>query len=160
MPWWYARRASRRRPYAQKDFTVSAGEVIDTVMTWYPSHRDAPLPIGVDHVLKETIDWWESWAVNCTHDGPYDSAVVRSLLVLRALTHEDTGGIVAAATTSLPEEFGGERNWDYRYVWLRDASLTLSVLMDHGFTVEANNWREWLLRAIAGEPKTYRLCTD
>src|SRR5690606_9281815 len=84
--------------------------------------------------------------------GPYQKEVLRSLLVLRALTNEDTGGIVAAATTSLPEQFGGERNWDYRYVWLRDAALTLEALLLHGFAGEAQQWRGWLLRAIAGDP--------
>ncbi|CAN5116452.1 glycoside hydrolase family 15 protein [soil metagenome] len=136
----------------RRDFTVTEGEVIDTVMTWYPSHRPAPGTIDVDKALADTAAWWEAWGSNSTHEGPYAAAVVRSLLVLRALTHEDTGGIVAAATTSLPEAFGGERNWDYRYVWLRDASLTLMVLLDHGFISEASAWRSWLLRAIAGDP--------
>ncbi|MEA9985565.1 glycoside hydrolase family 15 protein [Subtercola sp. RTI3] len=140
-----------------RDFTVGAGETVDTVMTWYPAHRPAPALIDVDKALADTCEWWENWSSNSTHEGPYKAAVVRSLLVLRALTHEDTGGIVAAATTSLPESFGGQRNWDYRYVWLRDASLTLSVLVKHGFVTEANDWRSWLLRAIAGDPNDLQI---
>lgn len=136
----------------QSEFDVAEGETVDISLTWYPSHRDTPPRIDVDAVLATTLAWWRDWASSITHDGPYGAMVERSLLVLRALTHEDTGGIVAAATTSLPEQFGGERNWDYRYVWLRDASLTLSVLLQHGFRSEASKWRGWLLRAIAGDP--------
>ena len=134
------------------EFTVAAGETVDASMTWYPSHRQPPTPIVVDDRLAETTAWWKDWASHCIAAPIYHDEVHRSLLVLRALTHEDTGGIVAAATTSLPEEFGGHRNWDYRYVWLRDASLTLNVLIRHGFRDEANSWRGWLLRAVAGDP--------
>ena len=134
------------------EFEVRAGETVDTVLTWFPSHRTPPEPIPVDERLEATISWWREWAKSCTELGRYDEEVRRSLLVLRALTHEDTGGVVAAATTSLPEEAGGVRNWDYRYVWLRDAALTLSALMGHGFQAEAAEWRDWLLRAIAGDP--------
>ena len=134
------------------EFTVAAGETVDASMTWYPSHRQPPTPIVVDDRLAETTAWWKDWASHCIAAPIYHDEVHRSLLVLRALTHEDTGGIVAAATTSLPEEFGGHRNWDYRYVWLRDASLTLNVLLGHGFRDEANSWRGWLLRAVAGDP--------
>jgi GH15 family glucan-1,4-alpha-glucosidase len=136
----------------QGEFTVAAGETVDLTMTWYPSHRDAPAAPDADAVLKHTRDWWTSWAEGCDHEGPYRAEVVRSLLVLRALTHFETGGIVAAATTSLPESFGGSRNWDYRYVWLRDASLTLIVLLAHGYKDVVDHWRDWLLRAIAGDP--------
>ncbi|MFE1646564.1 glycoside hydrolase family 15 protein [Microbacterium sp. P01] len=132
--------------------TVSAGEVADLTLTWFPSHRLIPDPVDVDAAFETTAAWWRQWADGIEHDGPHHEAVVRSLLVLRALTHEDTGGIVAAATTSLPEDFGGSRNWDYRYVWLRDASLTLEALISHGFTEEAVQWRRWLVRAIAGSP--------
>ena len=133
------------------EFDVTAGDVVDLTMTWYPAHREPPPPIAVDEHIETTVRWWQDWA-RATTDAPvYRDAVRRSLLVLRALTHEDTGGIVAAATTSLPEEFGGQRNWDYRYVWLRDASLTLEVLLEHGFVHEADDWRQWLLRAIAGD---------
>ncbi len=132
--------------------TVAEGETIDLVLTWYPSHREPPPAEDVDAQIEATVRWWRSWASTSSTEGPYGEAVHRSLLVLRALTHEDTGGIVAAATTSLPEEWGGQRNWDYRYVWLRDASLTLEVLIDHGFSTEVQDWRRWLLRAIAGDP--------
>ncbi|WP_105034693.1 glycoside hydrolase family 15 protein [Cryobacterium aureum] len=133
-------------------FEVTADETVDAQMTWYPSHREVPPAIDIDAVLASTCAWWQSWASCCSHEGPLRAEVVRSLLVLRALTHERTGGIVAAATTSLPEQAGGTRNWDYRYVWLRDASLTLEVLLSHGYEVEADGWRAWLLRAIAGDP--------
>ena len=134
------------------DFTVSEGETVDISLIWYPAHREAPAPLDIDADIAATTEWWTDWASASTPSSVYPAAVQRSLLLLRALTHEDTGGIVAAATTSLPEEFGGERNWDYRYVWLRDASLTLHALLDHGFRGEAESWRGWLLRAIAGDP--------
>lgn len=133
-------------------FTVNEGDVVDLTMTWFPSHREPPAGIDVDEELKNTADWWNEWASSLSHQGPYHDAVIRSLLVLRALTHEETGGIVAAATTSLPEDFGGSRNWDYRYVWLRDASLTLEALLVHGYKNQVHRWRSWLLRAIAGDP--------
>jgi GH15 family glucan-1,4-alpha-glucosidase len=132
--------------------TVAAGQVIDTTMTWYPSHRDAPDAPDVDAELQHTLGWWRDWTSSCRTTGRYAEQARRSLLLLRALTHEDTAGIVAAATTSLPESIGGERNWDYRYVWLRDASLTLAALIAHGYSDEAKRWRGWLLRAIAGDP--------
>lgn len=134
------------------EFTVTAGETVDTSMTWFPAHRQPPPRVDVAERLAATTLWWQSWADRCKSAQPYRDQLNRSLLVLRALTHEDTGGIVAAATTSLPEEFGGSRNWDYRYVWLRDASLTLTVLLSHGFSEEAASWRQWLLRAVAGDP--------
>lgn len=136
----------------EADFTVVAGETVDLTLTWYPAHRPAPKPIRVDKQIRRTVKWWRQWMSAADPSPAYSREVRRSLLVLRALTHEDTGGIVAAATTSLPEAFGGERNWDYRYVWLRDASLTLHVLLEHGFPAEADAWRNWLLRAIAGDP--------
>ncbi|HWH26918.1 MAG TPA: glycoside hydrolase family 15 protein [Pseudolysinimonas sp.] len=134
------------------EYTVEAGQTVDTVLTWYPAHREPPPPMDVDERITATVGWWRRWADTSRATGRYSDEVARSLLVLRALTHEDTGGVVAAATTSLPEEFGGSRNWDYRYVWLRDAALTLNALMSHGFGAEATGWREWLLRAIAGDP--------
>jgi GH15 family glucan-1,4-alpha-glucosidase len=134
------------------DFTVSADETVDIVLTWYPAHRAAPEPFDVDARIEHTVAWWRNWASTTMPSPVYREQVRRSLLVLRALTHEDTGGIAAAVTTSLPEQFGGERNWDYRYVWLRDASQTLHVLLEHGFVSEADAWRNWLLRAIAGDP--------
>ncbi|MFC5928673.1 glycoside hydrolase family 15 protein [Cryobacterium melibiosiphilum] len=138
-------------------FTVTANETVDIQLAWYPSHQPIPFPIDVDAALRTTAAWWEGWARTCSHDGPLRDQVVRSMLVLRALTHEETGGIVAAATTSLPEQAGGVRNWDYRYVWLRDASLTLEVLLSHGYAEEAEEWRAWLLRAIAGDPNDVQI---
>ncbi len=135
------------------DFAVSEGETIDICMTWYPSHRKVPSRINVRSNIRRSNRWWNNWtsACNVEHD-KYRDQVTRSLLILRALTHDDTGGIVAAATTSLPEQWGGVRNWDYRFVWLRDASATLEVLLSKGFRSEAESWRHWLLRAIAGDP--------
>ena len=134
------------------EFDVAAGEVVDTTLTWFPSHRETPAALDVGSRIDDTVGWWRNWAQGCAQLDRYGAEVRRSLLVLRALTHEDTGGVVAAATTSLPEQDGGVRNWDYRYVWLRDAALTLTALMGHGFATEAAEWRGWLLRAIAGDP--------
>ena len=134
------------------EVTVTAGEVRTLHLTWFPSHREVPPPLDTDDELEHTKSWWQDWADRISHDGPRRGDVVRSLLVLRALTNHETGGIAAAATMALPEEIGGERNWDYRYVWLRDAALTLEALLDHGFLLVADRWREWLLRAVAGDP--------
>lgn len=136
----------------ESSFTVTAGETVDTELTCFRSHLEPPGPVDIDAALADTVTQWADWAALCNHSGPYSAQVIRSLLVLRALSHAETGGIVAAATTSLPEHFGGERNWDYRYVWLRDASLTLSALLEHSYVDEAQSWRNWLLRAIAGDP--------
>ncbi|NNC11074.1 glycoside hydrolase family 15 protein [Planctomonas sp. JC2975] len=133
-------------------FTVHEGDVIDHSLAWYPSHKPLPAPVSGSVGIRATEKWWNDWASTFTHRGSYSSEVLRSLLVLRALTHADTGGVAAAATTSLPEHFGGTRNWDYRYVWLRDASQTLSALLAHGYKEEVDHWRWWLLRAIAGDP--------
>lgn len=114
--------------------TVAAGETTDLVLTWFRSHVPAPGRLDVDETLEETRRWWQDWADRIEHDGAHRDEVVRSLVLLRALTNHQTGGIAAAATTSLPEDFGGERNWDYRYVWLRDVALTLEAMIDHGFT--------------------------
>lgn len=134
------------------EFAVADGDTVDLALTWYPSYREPPEPFDIDDALAQTIAWWKDWAARSKPPAPFDEHVQRSLLVLRALTHEDTGGIVAAATTSLPEDEGGVRNWDYRYVWLRDAALTIEVLITHGYRAEAEEWRGWLLRAIAGDP--------
>ncbi len=139
------------------EFTVAAGEEVDLEVVWYPSHRAQPAPLDFDRTLQDTIDYWSDWAESCEKQGKYDDIVKRSLLVLRALTHEDTGGIVAAPTTSLPEQFGGARNWDYRFCWLRDAALTLEAMMTHGYQGEALEWRNWLLRAVAGAPKDLQI---
>jgi GH15 family glucan-1,4-alpha-glucosidase len=138
-------------------FEVSAGDVVDLELVWYPSHRDKPPAPEIDEMLDRTISYWRAWSASCVDDGEYADAVKRSLLVLRALTHEDTGGIVAAPTTSLPEQFGGARNWDYRFCWLRDAALTLEAMMTHGFADEALGWRNWLLRAVAGDPEDLQI---
>ncbi|MCW1250615.1 glycoside hydrolase family 15 protein [Acaricomes phytoseiuli] len=137
--------------------SVSAGEKADFELVWFPSHRPVPGGIDIDASLQVTLDFWQTWADECQQGGLYHDQVQRSLLVLRALTHEDTGGIVAAATTSLPEEFGGSRNWDYRYCWLRDAALTLEAMLTHGYAQEALTWRNWLLRAVAGDPEDLQI---
>ncbi|MCP2030526.1 GH15 family glucan-1,4-alpha-glucosidase [Okibacterium sp. HSC-33S16] len=138
-------------------FVVSDGAVVDLTLTWYPSHREPPGPLDVDEQLRLTSDWWAEWSAILEQHGSYAEDVARSLLTLRAMTHEETGGIVAAATTSLPEQFGGSRNWDYRYVWLRDASLTITALISCGITESVDRWRLWLLRAIAGDPKDVQI---
>jgi GH15 family glucan-1,4-alpha-glucosidase len=135
------------------DFTVSAGERVPFVLTWHPSSEHPPRIIDPEQALRDTIDFWTDWAHSGTPvTGPYREAITRSLLTLKALTYEPTGGIVAAATTSLPEQIGGPRNWDYRYCWLRDSTYTLQALISAGYLTEARAWREWLLRAIAGDP--------
>ena len=133
-------------------FTVRAGERVPFVLTWFRSHEEPPKAVNAEHALAETESYWTEWAKSCRTRGPWREAVVRSLITLKGLTYAPTGGIVAAATTSLPEEIGGVRNWDYRYCWLRDATFTLVALMDAGYLEEARAWREWLLRAIAGSP--------
>ena len=134
------------------EFTLSEGESIDFVLTYGPSHQRLPRRIDVSKALEETQGFWQGWAAGCTYKGPYRDAVERSLITLKALTYRPTGGIVAAVTTSLPEQFGGPRNWDYRFCWLRDATFTLNALMHGGYYDEAKAWQAWLLRAIAGSP--------
>ncbi|MGW3108664.1 glycoside hydrolase family 15 protein [Streptomyces sp. NPDC001100] len=134
------------------EFTVEAGEKVAFVLTWHPSHEPRPVRVDPYKSLRTSVADWERWAARCRYDGPYRDAVVRSLITLKALTYRPTGGIVAAATTSLPEEMGGVRNWDYRYCWLRDSSLTLGALVTAGYHKEAEAWRDWLLRAVAGDP--------
>ena len=134
------------------EFEVHEGERVPFVLTWFPSHRKQPRAIDAEHALTETRTYWETWAERCRHETSWREAVMRSLLTLKGLTYAPTGGIVAAATTSLPEKIGGVRNWDYRFCWLRDATFTLLALMGAGYLEEARAWREWLLRAIAGTP--------
>jgi GH15 family glucan-1,4-alpha-glucosidase len=134
------------------DVVVSEGERAAFVMTWYPSHQPPPTPTEPYEALVVTERFWSSWARSCTNTGPYREAVLRSLLTLKALTYEPTGGIVAAPTTSLPEHLGGVRNWDYRYAWLRDSAFTLDALIRSGYVDEARAWRDWLLRSIGGNP--------
>ncbi len=134
------------------EFTVNAGDHIPFVLTWAPSHERRPRTVEADIALDDTAAFWTDWSKRCNVRGPYRKAVQRSLITLKALTYAPTGGIVAAATTSLPEQIGGPRNWDYRYCWLRDATLTLQAFLAAGYTEEASAWRDWLLRAVAGDP--------
>lgn len=122
------------------------------VLTWHPSHAPRPKLIDPHKALKHTLTDWAKWAARCTYQGRHREAVLRSLITLKALTYAPTGGIVAALTTSLPEEIGGVRNWDYRYCWLRDSTLTLAAMVAAGYLEEAAAWRDWLLRAVAGDP--------
>ena len=139
------------------EFIVSEGETVSFVMTWGPSHLPPPTAVEPKVALAETEAFWCEWSERCTYEGEWREAVMRSLLTLKALTYRPTGGIVAAPTTSLPEEPGGSRNWDYRFCWLRDATLTLLALMDAGYYEEAAAWRDWLLRAAAGSPSQLQI---
>jgi GH15 family glucan-1,4-alpha-glucosidase len=134
------------------EFGVREGERIPFVLTWYPSHEDLPDIVEPEVALTETEEYWHDWARRCEHHGDYHDEIHASLLILKAMTYEPTGGIVAAPTTSLPEWIGGSRNWDYRFCWLRDATLTLLSMLNGGYRSEAEQWRQWLLRAIAGAP--------
>ena len=134
------------------EFDVSAEQLIPFVLTHGSSHVDPPAAIDAEASLHATEAFWIEWAARDTSHGEWDDAVMRSLITLKALTYAPTGGIVAAPTTSLPEHIGGTRNWDYRYCWLRDATLTLLALMNAGYYGEARAWRDWLLRAAAGAP--------
>jgi GH15 family glucan-1,4-alpha-glucosidase len=139
------------------DFEVTPGDRLPFVLTWRQSHLPAPEPIDPIEELGVTEGYWQGWVSACTYEGEWRDAVVRSLLTLKALTYAPTGGIVAAATTSLPEKLGGVRNWDYRFCWLRDATITLQSLLYSGFQSEAAAWRKWLLRAIAGNPSELQI---
>ncbi len=139
------------------EFDIREGEVVNLSLVWFRSYRAIPPLMDADKELASTYQVWADWADWADCHGRYASTVRRSLLVLRALSDTETGGIVAAATTSLPEDFGGSRNWDYRYCWLRDAALTLEALMLHGYSWPAQDWRSWLLRAIAGDPQDLQI---
>ncbi|MEU5285437.1 glycoside hydrolase family 15 protein [Streptomyces sp. NPDC020755] len=139
------------------DFTVGPGDRVAFTISWQPSHHGPPALPEPEGSLEATELFWREWVDQCTYHGPYREAVVRSLITLKALTYAPTGGIVAAPTTSLPEEIGGVRNWDYRYTWLRDAAITLSSLLRTGYREEARAWREWLLRAVAGDPENLQI---
>ncbi|MCK7621911.1 glycoside hydrolase family 15 protein [Streptomyces sp. RS10V-4] len=141
----------------RSDFTVGAGERTAFVLTWHPSHEPRPEQIDPFRALADTTEDWHAWSARCRYDGPYREAVIRSLITLKGLTYAPTGGIVAAPTTSLPEDPGGVRNWDYRYCWLRDATLTLNSLLAAGYLEEAGAWRDWLLRAVAGAPEDLQI---
>jgi GH15 family glucan-1,4-alpha-glucosidase len=134
------------------DFTVSKGQEVPFVLTWHDSLAPPTSTPAPARALRSMERWWQKWSRRCKYDGPWRSALLRSLITLKALTYEPTGGIVAAPTTSLPERLGGVRNWDYRYCWVRDATFTLYALLMGGYTEEAHAWREWLLRAVAGKP--------
>jgi GH15 family glucan-1,4-alpha-glucosidase len=139
------------------DFVVRAGERETFAMLYSQSHLTPPQPLDIDEALRDTEEFWRSWISQCTVSGPWAKDVRRSLITLRALVYQPTGGIVAAPTTSLPECIGGERNWDYRFCWLRDATLTLLAFMDAGFMEEASAWRDWLVRAVAGSPRQMQI---
>jgi GH15 family glucan-1,4-alpha-glucosidase len=134
------------------ELTVGAGERVPFTLTWFPSHHEPPEPIDPEQALADTCAYWGDWLSRCSYGGRYEDAVLRSLMVLKAMTYAPTGGLVAAPTTSLPEQLGGVRNWDYRYCWLRDATFALAALVENGFVEEAGAWRSWLLRAVAGDP--------
>ncbi|GGJ87153.1 glucoamylase [Pilimelia anulata] len=134
------------------EFAVAAGERVAFVLTHRPSHEPRPEPVDWRTAVADTERYWHEWIAGCRYEGRWAPAVRRALITLKALTFAPTGGIVAAATTSLPEEPGGSRNWDYRYCWLRDSTFTLQALLETGFAEEAAAWREWLLRAAAGDP--------
>jgi GH15 family glucan-1,4-alpha-glucosidase len=143
------------RTYAS--FTVSKGDRVPFVLTWFRSHEQPPKPIDPEAALRDTVSYWEEWANRCSHSGRWHDDIHRSVLTLKALTYAPTGGVVAAPTTSLPEALGGVRNWDYRFCWLRDATLTLLALIRSGYVEEAGAWRDWLLRAAAGKPEDLQI---
>ncbi|WP_265737205.1 glycoside hydrolase family 15 protein [Actinacidiphila rubida] len=139
------------------EFTVGPGDRVAFTISWEASHKPQPSLPEPEVALANTLEFWNEWVDQCTYTGPYREAVVRSLITLKALTYAPTGGIVAAPTTSLPEDIGGVRNWDYRFTWLRDAAITLSSLLRTGYREEARAWREWLLRAVAGDPENLQI---
>ena len=139
------------------DFTVRAGQRIPFALSWHPSNEEPPPPIDVEKTIAAAEAWWRRWARGCAYQGEWPDAVVRSLITLKGLTYTPTGGIVAAPTTSLPEQLAGPRNWDYRYAWLRDATFMLYALKIGGFSREACAWRDWLMRAVAGDPSQLQM---
>ncbi len=139
------------------EFTVSAGETVPFMMSWYPSHHSGFRTRDPEDTLLAAENGWHDWSSHCTLMGPWREPIMRSLITLKMLTYSPTGGIVAAATTSLPEWLGGVRNWDYRVCWIRDATLTLYALLSSGYRGEARDWREWLLRAAAGHPSEMQI---
>jgi GH15 family glucan-1,4-alpha-glucosidase len=139
------------------DFTIYAGQRVSFDLTWCPTYSNEPQEQDPEQTLQQTETWWREWSGRCTYDGEWKEAVLRSLIILKALTYAPTGGIVAAPTTSLPECLGGVRNWDYRYCWLRDATFTLYALMVGGYIREADAWRQWLVNAVAGTPESLNI---
>lgn len=138
-------------------FVVAEGDAVAFDLAWNRSHDEPPASTDVARAIEDTTRWWRDWSSRCHRFGKYDECIATSLTVLKGLTYAPTGGIVAAATTSLPEVIGGQRNWDYRYCWLRDATFTLLSLIEAGFTDEAVAWRDWLLRAVAGQPEDVQI---
>lgn len=134
------------------DFVVRKGDRVPFVLIWHPSHEPVPESPHAESAAAETEAWWREWTSRCCLEGEWRDAVVRSLITLKALTYAPTGGIVAAPTTSLPECIGSVRNWDYRYCWVRDATYTLYAFLTAGYRAEAEAWRDWLIRAVAGDP--------
>ena len=139
------------------EFEVPAGEQVPFVLVWHPAHEPPDVSVDALQALHETSEWWQEWADRCEYQGEWREPVLRSLITLKALTYAPTGGVVAAPTTSLPERIGGVRNWDYRFCWLRDATFTLYALMSAGYREEAQAWRDWLLRAVAGAPSEMQI---
>ena len=139
------------------EFDVEPGQRLAFALSYGLSHQPPPGALNVEAALSDTLDFWRRWVGRCTYSGKWRDAVVRSLLTLKAMTFTETGAIVAAATTSLPERLGGSRNWDYRYCWVRDATLTLTALMGAGYYEEAAAWRDWLHRAVAGTPEDLQI---
>ena len=137
--------------------TVSDGERMPFVLQWHPSQDPVPAAIDAEDAIRSTERWWREWSGRCKYDGRWRDSVVRSLITLKALIYQPTGGMVAAATTSLPEKLGGQRNWDYRFCWLRDATFMLYALLDAGYLDEAQSWRDWLLRVVAGKASQLNL---
>ena len=139
------------------EVVVSAGDRVPFVLSWFPSHEPVPEPVDAEDALGRTESFWTEWSGACGYDGEWAEPVRTSIRVLKALTYEPTGGIVAAPTTSLPEWIGSVRNWDYRYCWLRDATLTIVALIDSGYLDEARAWRSWLFRSAAGDPSDLQI---
>ena len=139
------------------EFAVAEGERVGFVLSWHSSWEEPPLPIDAEDAISETDAWWRAWSGRSTYEGGWKDEVERSLITLKALTYGPTGGVVAAATTSLPEFLGGVRNWDYRFCWIRDAALTLDALMAAGYVEEATSWRDWVIRAVAGDPEDLQI---
>jgi GH15 family glucan-1,4-alpha-glucosidase len=139
------------------EFSVGEGDSVPFILDWHPSHESESSVFDSEEALRDTTAWWQEWTSACNYRGEWEDLVNRSLVTLKAMIYDPTGGIVAAPTTSLPEQLGGVRNWDYRYCWLRDATFTLYALMMGGFRSEARAWRDWLLRAVAGDPSQLQI---
>jgi GH15 family glucan-1,4-alpha-glucosidase len=144
-------------PDTYAEFTIDPGAMETFVLQWYPSHQDPPDARDAIEAYRETCASWEEWSGRCAYQGAYREAVARSVITLKALMYEPTGGCVAAATTSLPEQLGGAKNWDYRFAWLRDSAITIEALVEGGYLAEARAWRDWLLRMLAGEPEKLQI---